>query len=67
VQKFDMNSLKININESGQITEIGFVETYQHECPSFINADNAWLWTCENLANMSSVESWTFNGDFEVE
>jgi hypothetical protein len=50
--------IKIHINEDGTINAIGYVETYSHICPEFINFDNFTKMKCININNYINPESW---------
>lgn len=50
--------MKIHLNSDGTIHAIGFVDTYSHDCPEFINMDNFITFKCVNLDDILNPESW---------
>jgi hypothetical protein len=50
--------MKIHLNSDGTIHAIGYVDTYPHNCPNFINMENFTTLKCVNFDDISNPESW---------
>lgn len=50
--------MRVHINNDGSINAVGFLDSYPHELPTFIEESGHLRWRCLNVSNIHLPESW---------